>query len=525
MIFRSPYPDLDIPDSAITPLVMRHTDRLATKPAIIDALTGRQLTYRELRESIDRAAAGLHEHGVRQGDVVAIYAPNSIEYVIDFHAIASLGAIVSTVNLLYLQEELARQLLQHNASFLITSDELVDRAELAAKDSRVRAIFVIGDTSKHIRFDALLAARGQAPDLTIDPRHDVVALLCSSGTSGMPKGVMLTHRALGGMALIPEGMGELSETDILPGHLPLFHAFGVLTTLTSCLASGTTSVILPRFDLEQFLRLIQDHRVSYAFATPPLLVQLAKNPIVDNYDLSSLKVITCGAAPLGAGVELAVRERIGCIVKQGYGLTELVPSHIAPIEVPASKRGSVGVCVPSSEAMIVDLETQKPANPGTEGEIWLRGTTAMKGYLNDPDATAATRDSEGWIHTGDIGYADEDGYFFVVDRIKDLIKYKAYQVAPAELEAVLLSHPAVADAAVVRSPDEEAGEVPKAFVVLKAPATEDDLMRYVAERVAPYKKVRRIEFIDAIPKSGTGKLLRRVLVERELSRLREPSLA
>jgi acyl-CoA synthetase (AMP-forming)/AMP-acid ligase II len=524
MIFRSPYPDIDLPNIPITRLVLRHADRLANKAALIDALTGRQITYGELRDSISRAAAGLSSHGVRQGDVVAIYAPNSIEYVIAFHAIATLGATVSTVNPLYLTEEGNRQLNQHDVKFIVTSEELLDRAEVAIAGTPVGAIFVIGEAQHHLPFESLLTSRDDVPAVQIDPRNDVVALLCSSGTTGMPKGVMLTHRALGAMALIPEGISELAETDVVPGHLPLFHAFGVFTTLTSCLASGTTSVILPKFEFEQFLRMIQDYRVNRAFAAPPILVQLAKNPIVDDYDLSSLKAITCAAAPLGAELEVAVRERIGCIVKQGYGMTEIAPSHVAPINVPASKQGSVGVCVPSTDAMIVDLDTRTPVGPGLKGEIWLRGPAAMKGYLNDPEATAATLDSEGWIHSGDIGYADEDGYFYIVDRLKELIKYKAYQVAPAELEAVLLSHPAVADVAVIRSPDEDAGEVPKAFVVLKAPATDDELMEYVGERVAPYKKVRRVEFIDVIPKSATGKLLRRVLVERELGQQRELSL-
>jgi acyl-CoA synthetase (AMP-forming)/AMP-acid ligase II len=524
MIFRSPYPDTDLPNTSITPLVMRHADRLANKPALIDALTGRQLTFRELRDAIGRAAAGLHDHGVRQGDVVAIYAPNSIEYVIAFHAIATLGATVSTVNPLYLTEELSRQLIQHDARFLIAAEELLDRAEEAAAQAQVREIFVIGATRRHISFSTLLASRGRPPEVHIDPQNDVVALLCSSGTTGIPKGVMLTHSALVAMALLPEAAGEFSEQDVVPAHLPLFHAFGVLTTLTSCLASGLTSVILPRFDFAQYLQLIQDYRVTRTFAAPPILVQLAKNPIVDDYDLSSLKFITCGAAPLSAEIENQVRDRIGCTVKQGFGMTELAPSHLGPNDIPPSKQGSVGVCIPNTESMIVDLETHLPLSPGQTGEIWIRGPLAMKGYLNDPAATAATKDNDGWIHTGDIGYVDEDGYFYVVDRLKELIKYKAYQVAPAELEAVLLSHPAVADAAVVRSPDEEAGEVPKAFVVLKSTATEDELIGYVAERVAPYKKVRRVEFIDVIPKSATGKLLRRVLVERELERQREPSL-
>ncbi|MCC6945394.1 MAG: AMP-binding protein, partial [Thermomicrobiales bacterium] len=422
----------------------------------------------------------------------------------------------STVNPLYVVDELALQLRQHGARFLITTDSLLERAEEAVASTAVQRVFVFGETSRHTPFDDLLASKGDAPRVSIDPEHDVVALLCSSGTTGLPKGVMLTHRSLVAMALIPEGAGELCDSDVVPAFLPFFHVFGVLTTLTSCLATGVTSVILPRFELAAFLQLIQDYQVTRTFAAPPILVQLAKNPIVDEYDLSSLKFITSGAAPLSADIEYQVRDRIGCTIKQGYGMTEIAPSHLCPNNVPPEKQGSVGVCTPNHEAMIVDMETGLPVGPGRQGEIWMRGPLAMKGYLNDPAATAATKDSDGWIHTGDIGYADEDGYFYVSDRIKELIKYKAYQIAPAELEAVLLSHSAVADCAVVRSPDEEAGEVPKAFVVLKAPASAEELMAYVAERVAPYKKIRRIAFIDTIPKSATGKLLRRVLVEREI---------
>jgi acyl-CoA synthetase (AMP-forming)/AMP-acid ligase II len=515
MIYRSPYPDLELPNSPITPVALRHADRLAQKPALIDALTGRKVTFGELRESIERVAAGLAEHGVRQRDVVAIYAPNSIEYVIAFHAIATLGATVSTVNPMYVVEEMSHQLNKHRAKFLLTSEDLLSRAEEAAIGSLVREIFVFGDDVRHTSFASLLASDGSVPIPQIDPQNDVVALLCSSGTTGMPKGVMLTHSALVAMAMLPEAAGQMSEGDVMPGHLPLFHAFGVLGTLTSCLATGVTSVILPRFDFAQFLKLIQDYRVTRAFAAPPILVQLAKNPIVEDYDLSSLAFMVCGAAPLSADLEQQVRSRIGCQVKQGYGLTELVPSHIAPDDVPASKQGSVGVCMPNIESMVVDLEKGEPLGPGVCGEIWLRGPLGMKGYLDEPEATAATLDADGWIHTGDLGYADEDGYFYIVDRLKELIKYKGYQVAPAELEALLLSHPAVADVAVIPSPDEEAGEIPKAFVVLRCPATEEELMAFVGERVAPYKKIRRIEFVDAIPKSSTGKILRRVLVERD----------
>jgi acyl-CoA synthetase (AMP-forming)/AMP-acid ligase II len=361
------------------------------------------------------------------------------------------------------------------------------------------------------------------PMATIYP-DDVVAILSSSGTTGLPKGVMITHRNLVAICLQMESMGEVSDREVVPGQLPFFHMFGIFVTMAACLAAGTTSVVLSRFDFNQFLQLIQDFRVTRTFAVPPVLVKLAKSPDVENYDLSSLRMIICGAAPLGADVELAVRRRIGCPIKQAYGMTEIVPTHMAPDDVPASKQGSVGVCAPNTEARIVDPATGMDVGPGQRGEIWARGPQGMKGSLNNPEVTAATKLADGWIRTGDLGCADEDGYFYIVDRLKELIKYKAYQVAPAELEAVLLSHPAVADCAVVRSPDEEAGEVPKAFVVLKAPATDDELMEYVGERVAPYKKVRRVEFVDVIPKSATGKLLRRVLVEREIERQRKPIL-
>lgn len=515
MIFRSPYPDIEIPNVPITRLAFRHADRLATKPALIDASSSRQLTHGELRDAIDRVAAGLAEYGVRQRDVVAFYAPNSIEYVIAFHAVASLGATISAVNPTYLPAELERQLVLHNAKHLIVAEALLDRANEAIDDLPLHDLVVIGNATGHTSIDDLVKTAANPPRIEIDPEHDVAAILCSSGTTGTPKGVMLTHKALGSMALTLASSSGISENDVIPAHLPFFHAFGVLSTLTTGLVMGLTNVVLPRFDFEQYLKLIQDHRVTRTFATPPILVQLAKNPIVANYDLSSLRVITCGAAPLSAETEALVRARVGCQINQGYGMTECVPSHLCPDDLPPGKQGSVGVCVANHQAMVVDAATGYPVGPGQTGEIWMRGPTQMTGYLNDPEVTAATLDSDGWIHTGDLGYADEDGYFYIVDRLKELIKYKAYQVAPAELEALLLTHPSVADVGVVRYPDEEAGEIPKAFVVARAPIDTDDLMDWVAERVAPYKKVRKVEFTDVIPKSASGKILRRELIARD----------
>jgi acyl-CoA synthetase (AMP-forming)/AMP-acid ligase II len=274
--------------------------------------------------------------------------------------------------------------------------------------------------------------------------------------------------------------------------------------------------MMPRFDFRFFLDAVERYRVTRAYLVPPVVLALVNDPVVETFDLSSLRCINSAAAPLGGDLARRCQERLGCSVTQGYGLTETSPAtHLVPMTGRAIKPGSIGLAVPNTECAIVDISTGVALGPNQQGELLIRGPQVMKGYLNRPEATAQTITPDGWLHTGDIAYVDEDGDFYIVDRLKELIKYKAYQVAPAELEAVLLSHPAVADVAVIPSPDDEAGEVPKAFVVLKGPATPDELMTYVAVRVAPYKKVRRLEIIEQIPKSATGKLLRRVLVERE----------
>ncbi len=512
MIYHSPYPELEIPNIPFSTFALRHAGRLADKPALIDATTGRSVTFGELRSSVERVAAGLSERGVQQHDVVALFAPNSIEYIIAFHAITVLGATVSTINPLFKEAELERQLTEHNAKFIITVSDLTGLVSAATRNRSLREIFVIGESGRYTSFAVLLASRQKIPFVSIDPRNDIAALLSSSGTTGMPKGVILTHRALISMGLQAGAPHELREDDIIPGNLPLFHAYAVTITLSTALSVGATSVILPRFDFERFLRLIQDYRISRVYAVPPILIALAKQPVVDNYDLSSLNVIVSAAAPLGADIERAVTDRIGCVVKQLHGMTECVPVFISPDDIPSCKQGSVGVVAPDTAVRIVDPETGEDCAPGRRGEVLVRGPQMMTGYLKNPSATSESIDGDGWLHTGDLAYVDEDGYFYIVDRLKELIKYKGYQVAPAEIEAVLLSHPAVADVAVVRFPDPESGEVPKAFVVAKAPIEADELMNWVAERVAPYKKVRCIAFIDAIPKSASGKILRRELM-------------
>jgi acyl-CoA synthetase (AMP-forming)/AMP-acid ligase II len=275
------------------------------------------------------------------------------------------------------------------------------------------------------------------------------------------------------------------------------------------LHNGATVVTMPRFDLEQFLGLHQEHGVTQCYVAPPIVLALAKHPAVDKFDLSSLRFVMSGAAPLSAELGEAAARRLDCIVMQGYGMTETSPvTHVSPLE--RNKPGTVGVLLPNTEARIIDLDTAQDAE---RGELCMRGPQIMKGYLNNQTATDAMIDRDGWLHSGDIAIVDDEGYFTVVDRVKELIKYKGYQVPPAELEALLLEHPQISDAAVLGRPDEDAGEIPIAFVVADD-IEPDAVLSFVAERVAPYKKLRGVEFVDEIPKSPSGKILRRELAER-----------
>jgi len=515
MVFRSPYPEIEIPRASLPDVVLGQALERGDKPALIDGPSGRTLTYAQLYHGVQAAAAGLAERGFKQGDVFAIFSPNVPEYAIAFQAVARLGGIVTTVNPLYTVEELTFQLNDAKARFLLTVPPFMETAQKAAAESGVEEVFVFGEAEGATPFASLLKPGGTPPTVQIDAENDLVALPYSSGTTGLPKGVMLSHRNLVANLLQMDATGNfMTSDDVVLGVLPFFHIYGMTVILNAAIYKGATIVTLPRFELEAFLDIMQKHRISVANLVPPIVLALAKHPVVDKYDLSSLRLIISGAAPLGADVAEACARRIKCDVQQGYGLTETSPVTHVNLKDP-ERFASIGPLLPNTECRIVDPATGKDVATNERGEVWIRGPQVMQGYLNNPEATANTIDSEGWLHTGDVGYADEDGYFYIVDRVKELIKYKGYQVAPAELEAVLLTHPAVADAAVIPSPDEEAGEVPKAFVVLKGEATADEILAFVAEHVAPYKKVRKLEFVEQIPKSPSGKILRRVLVERE----------
>lgn len=516
MIQQSRLPEVEIPDSHLTPFVLGKADALGSQAALIDGPSGRVVTYDQLVEGIHRLAAGLTARGFGHSDVLAIMAPNLPEYAVVFHGVAAVGGVNTTINPTYTVEEVENQLRDSGARFLATTSAFYETALAAAEAAGVKEVFVMDTLEGVSSLEHLMSALPSTGYASVDPGVDVVALPYSSGTTGLPKGVMLTHRNL--VANLAQGEHALivEEGDVAVAVLPFFHIYGMQVLMNGVLYNGATAVTMPRFDLEEFLRIVQEHSVTLAYLVPPIVLALAKHPLVEKYDLSSLRNVFSGAAPLGAELAQAASARIGCEVVQGYGLTETSPvTHATP---PGQFRpGSIGLALSNTECRVVDPVSGEDLGEGDDGELWIRGPQVMKGYLNRPEATAATIDEDGWLHTGDIGHVDADGHWYIVDRLKELIKVKGFQVAPAELEALLLTHPAIADAAVIPIEDEEAGEVPKGFVVLKPDmeASPQELMEFVAGNVAHYKQIRVIELIDEIPKSASGKILRRVLKDRE----------
>ncbi len=514
MIYASRYHDVHIPDEPITPFVFRGGASRSDKPALIDGPTGRVLTFGELEMHVRALAGGLHARGFGSGDVLAILAPNMPEYAIAFHGAAMAGGTVTTLNPTYTAEEIQFQLKDSGATYLVTIGMLLDTAREATAGTAVTRILTLdpADGTPHLSDFYGPPLEHHVP---VVPSENVVVLPYSSGTTGLPKGVMLTHRNLVANICQSQALMAIEPDDVSVGVLPFFHIYGMQVLMNGALAQGSTLVTMPRFDLAQFLQICQDHAVTRYYLVPPIVLALAKHPLVDEFDLSAAKQVLSGAAPLGAELAAEASARIGCEVVQGYGLTETSPvTHATPMG--GFKPGSIGVLLPNTECRIVDPESEDDLGIDEDGELWIRGEQVMQGYLNNPEATSVTIDGDGWLHTGDIGHVDEHGYYYIVDRLKELIKYKGFQVAPAELEALLIAHPAVADVAVVPFPDEEAGEVPKAFVVLKEglSVSADELRAHVAAHVAHYKQVRRVEFVDEIPKSASGKILRRLLRDR-----------
>ncbi len=416
-----------IPSGTLSGYVLRRAEALGGKTAIRDAATGDTLSYAQLAGAVRSFAAGLAGRGFGRGSVLAILAPNILEYPVVFHGATSAGGAVTTLNPMWTAGEIVGQLCSSRASWLVTVPALAETAKAAACDG----LEIIVTGGEHIpgtvSYSSLLADR-TAPVPAIDPAVDLAALPYSSGTTGLSKGVMLTHRNLLASMAVLDPAVHVREDDVALAVLPFFHIYGMNAIMNPALAAGATLVTMARFELGAFLRAIEQHRVTILYAVPPIINALARHPAVADADLSSVRWIMSAAAPLDAQTASACAQRVGCGLFQAYGMTEASPAVTATPVYDDAPFNSVGIVLPNTECKIVDAVTGQALGPGQDGELLFRGPQIMRGYLDDPASTAGAFDSDGFYRSGDIGHIDAEGRVFVVDRSKELIKYKGYQV-------------------------------------------------------------------------------------------------
>lgn len=523
---RSTFPDVEIPNLSIYDFLFGSlTPSELEVAALVDGTSGATTTYGQLVAQVNAVAGALAARGVTAETTIGLLCPNAPAFAVVFHGILRAGAIVTTINSLYTAEEIANQLKDAGATWLFTVSALLPGAAAAAEELGMDAdhLIVMDGVDGHPSLKDLIMEQATPPDVSFDPATHLAVLPYSSGTTGRPKGVMLTHRNLIANVAQSEANIGVETGDVVLAVLPFYHIYGLTVLLNFAMKTRSTLVTMPRFDLPEFLRIIQDQKCTWVFIAPPIAVALAKHPLVDQFDLSSVKAIFSGAAPLDANLAGAVAKRLNTTVRQGYGMTELSPvSHVIPLNRDDISLDNIGLAIPNVESKLVNPETgeeipQPESGVSEPGELMCKGPNVMMGYLNNEEATKATLTDDGWLHTGDIATVDSNGIYKIVDRLKELIKYKGYQVAPAVLEAVLLTHPRVADAAVIGVLDEDGQEIPKAFVVIQGgeELTEDEVMQFVTTKVAPHEKIRRVEFIELIPKSTAGKILRKDLRAKE----------
>ncbi len=513
MIFTSPWPSLEPYAPISVPEMIEATVRRLPKKVALMTAGGPSYTYGDFWEAVRGMAGALQSQSVAKGDMVALYSPNSVEYAVVLHGALLAGATVTTLNPLYREREVEHQLHDSGAKAVFVPEAAKPVVEsVKAKLPKLERIHALESVWE------LARSGGEPKPVEIDPEHDIAVLPYSSGTTGLPKGVMLSHQNLTANIRQTMALGMTGEDAVVLDFLPFYHIYGMMVLLNCGLVAGATQIILPRFDPEAAMGIIQEHRVTDLYVVPPVALAFVHHPRLAEFDLSSLRFLMSGAAPLPAEVGRQAAEKLGCVVMQGYGMTESSPiTNVNPLASP--REGTVGPPVADTVEKVVSLETGELLPAGEIGELLVRGPQVMKGYWDNPEATRETLTDDGWLRTGDIASADADGYVRIHDRKKEMIKFKGYQIAPAELESLLMEHPGVRDAAVIPKADAEAGEVPKAFIVPREAGLDlTAVLAFVAEKVAPYKKIRYIEIVDAIPKNPSGKILRRQLIEEERAR-------
>ncbi|KAG6425265.1 hypothetical protein SASPL_115692 [Salvia splendens] len=526
-IYRSPRPSISLPhhpNISMLPFLFRHLSSISNSPALIDADSAQTLTFSNLKTHVSSLSCALLNLNVSKNDAVLILSPNSIRFPVAFFAVVAVGAVAIPSNPLYTAAEISKQIKDSNPKLIITVRQLYDRI----KQCNLPCILLNQSASNNPMLHSYSDLIRSTPTTSFPDvmQSDAAAILYSSGTTGASKGAVLTHKNFMASALMMTSDQEANEEsgNVFLCFLPMCHIFGLSALVYAQLQRGNTVVVMARYEMNAVLRAIEQYKVTHLLVVPLVVLELSKKQEkVKEYDVSTLREVMSGAAPLGKEmIEACSNIFPQAVVYQGYGMTEA--SGVISLEnrrMFPSHPGSVGPLAPSVEAQIVDSDTMKCLSPFQKGEIWIKGPLVMKGYLNNHKATAEIIDEEGWLHTGDVGYFDDEGRLYIVDRVKELIKYKGFQVAPSELEDLLLTHPEIVDAAVIGLGDAEAGEIPIAYVVTSSMSslTAQQVQQYIAQQVAPFRRLRRVIFTREIPRSPIGKILRKELRQQSVAKL------